>query len=362
LSWRKALLAVLASLLTLAALGVVIPIAAPGLAQEIEDRARSATGIPLEVSRARLHLIRGLVLQEVSASASFIAGSFRVHVPRVVLDYRPLGLLRGRVEVTGVRLERPAVRIDLPRRAGERFRIRNAALLDTAETSEPWLEVEASLEEVRIEGGDLIVGDRVSVEGLGMTLTTLAYDRGALTPLHALRSEGSVAIREIVLETSRLAEVSGRITTEGGRVRLEDLRLATDRGTLTGELALDFNSFPFRYKASLLGPSFELEGVGTGTLRIEAEGFGTRARDLKGTGSFALERGRFSDAPWVMEIDPALAGEEHAPAEIAFDVRDERVHFERHELESGEKVVAIEGSVGLDGSRDLRATVDRRRD
>ena len=365
MSARKALLAALASLLTLSALAVlaiVIPIDAPGLADEVERRARSATGIPLEVSRARFRLLGGLVLEEVSASASFVSGSYRVHVPRVVLEHRPLGLLRGRLELLGIRLERPTIRLDLPRRAGETFRIRNAALLETRGASEPWLEVEASLEEVGIADGSFIVGDRLSVEGLGMDLTTLAYDRRALTPLHALRSEGSFAIRQMALERTSLADVAGRITTEGGRLRLEELKLATDRGGLSGELALDFNSFPFRYKASLLGPSFDLEGVGTGTLWFDAEGFGTRARDLKGRGTFALESGRLPDAPWVREIDPALAGAEHAPIDVAFEVRDERLYFDRVELEVGEEICAIEGSVGFDGSKDIRARVNRRRD
>jgi uncharacterized protein involved in outer membrane biogenesis len=365
LSGRKALLAALASLLTLsalAALALVVHIDAPGLAQKIEDQARSATGIPLEVSRARLRLLGGLVLEEVIASASFVAGSYRVHVPRVVLEHRPLGLLRGRLEVTGVRLERPTVQVDLPRQAGTTARIRNAALLQAVEASEPWLEVEASLETVRIEGGNLLVGDRVSVEGLGMTLTTLVYDRRALTPLHALRSEGSFAIGEMALESSKLTDVAGSITTENGRFRLENLRLTTDRGALSGALALDFNSFPFRYRATLLGRSFEVEGLGRGTLRFEAEGFGTRSRNLTGRGNFALERGRLPDNPWVREIDPALAGAEHAPVEIAFEVRNERVHFERLELDARDKIVAIEGSVGLDGGRDIRATVNRRPD
>ncbi len=362
MSARKALLAALASLLTLAALALVIPVDAPGLAQEIEKRARSATGIPLEVSRARLRLLGGLVLEEVSASASFVAGSYRIHVPRVVLENRPLRLLRGRLELTGVRLERPTVQLDLARPAAALARIRNAMVLETVDAGKPWLEVEASLEDVEIEGGNLIVFDHLSVGGLGMTLTSLAYDRRALTPLHALRSEGSVAIREMVLERTRLADVAGRITTENGRFRLESLSFATGRGELSGELGLDFNSFPFRYEASLLGPSFELEGLGRGTLRLEAEGFGTRGRDLRGKGTFALERGRLPDAPWVREIDPALAGAEHAPVEIAFEVRDERVHFERLELEAGDEILSIEGSVGFDGSRDLRATASRSRE
>jgi hypothetical protein len=43
-------------------------------------------------------------------------------------------------------------------------------------------------------------------------------------------------------------------------------------------------------------------------------------------------------------------------------VRDERVYFERFELEATDIVLELEGSVGLDGSTDIRAIVNRRRD
>jgi hypothetical protein len=66
-------------------------------------------------------------------------------------------------------------------------------------------------------------------------------------------------------------DLAARIMTEGGRWRLEGLRLASDRGELSGELVLDFNSFPFRYRGSVLGPSFDVEGVGRGALRFDAD-------------------------------------------------------------------------------------------
>lgn len=361
MSAKKALLAALSAVVALAALALVIPIDAPGLGREIEKSFRSATGIPLDVPRARFRLLEGLVLEESSASGNFVAGSYRVHVPRMVLEHRPLALLRGRLELTGIRLERPTVELYLARRSGDPVTARNAAFLQTVDASEPWLEVDVALENVRIEEGEFVARERVSIQGLDLTLTNVAYDRRALTPLHALRSKGDVAIREMVLESSKLRDVVANIATEGGRLRLEGLRVGSERGELSGDLMLDFNSFPFRYRASLLGRSFEVEGVGRGTLRLEAEGFGTQARNLEGKGAFEMERGRLPDAPWIREIDPALAGAEHAPAEIPFEVRNERVYVERVEIEVGERVLELEGSVGLDGSRDLRA-IPRNRD
>jgi len=75
------------------------------------------------------------------------------------------------------------------------------------------------------------------------------------------------------------------------------------------------------------------------------------------------DRGRLPDAAWIREIDPSLVGAEHAPVEIPFEVRrDERVYFERFEIETAGKVLEVEGSFGLDGSRDVRAKVTYRRD
>ena len=313
MSAKKALLAALAFLLILAILGLIVPIDAPGLGREVRDRVRSASGFPLEVSRSRIRLLHGLVLEGVG----IVAGSLQVRVPRMVLEHRPLALLRGRLEVTGIQLE-----------------------------------------EAQIDAGR----GSVSIEGLGLTLSSFDYDPRALTPLHGLGSEGILVMRRVAFESWELRDLTTKISTERGRFRLEGLKLATDRGALSGDLALDFNSFPFRYRGSLLGPSFEVEGVGRGTLQFEAEGFGTKARNLEGKGSFALPRGRLPDAPWIREIDLALAGAEHAPAEIPFEVRDERVYLERFELEATGKVLELEGSLGLDGSRDLRATVSRRRD
>ncbi len=299
--------------MALAVVALFIPFDAPGLGREVQDRVRSATGFPLEVSRSRIRLLHGLVLEEVR----LVAGSYQLHVPRMVLEHRLIALLRGRRDLKGIELE--GATIDFP-------------------------------------------GGSVSLEALRLTLSRLDYDPRALTPLHGLSSEGLLTMKRIAFESRELRDVAAKITTEGGRWKFEDLKLVSDRGELSGELGLDFNSFPFRYRASLLGPAFDVEGVGRGALRFEGEGFGAHARNLEGKGVFEVERGRLPDAAWVREIDPALVGAEHAPVEIPFEVRDERVYFERFEIEAGEKVLELEGSIGLDGSRDLRAAINRRRD
>jgi hypothetical protein len=245
----------------------------------------------------------------------FSAGSYRVRIPRMRLEETPLDLLRGRWELTGIHLE-----------------------------------------EVEVD----FAGAAVSIEALGMTLSRLEYDPRAVTVVHGIGVEGVLGLRRIALAGKEIRDLEANVTAEGGRVRLDDLRLGTGRGDLSGRLDLDFNTLPFRYRASVLGSSFELEGVGRGTLRLDAEGFGTKRGDLKGKGTFELEAGRLPDASWVREIDASLAGAQHDPVEVRFEVRDDRVHFERFEIQTGESVFELEGSAGLDGSKDLRAAKRRR--
>jgi hypothetical protein len=163
----------------------------------------------------------------------------------------------------------------------------------------------------------------------------------------------------IVLATWELRDLAARLLAEGGRLRFEELTFTTSGGALEGELALDFNTIPFRYRFALGGSSLEVDGVGRGELRLEAEGFGTKPRDLQGGGTFAMARGRLPDAPWVRQIDPSLAGAEHGPVGVPFEIRDERVYIEPIELEAAGRIFEVEGSLGLDGSRDLRVAKPR---
>jgi hypothetical protein len=301
LSRREALIAAILSLGALLTAALFVPFDAPGLGRELVERLQSSAGIRLEFSRSTLRVLRGLLLEEAHA----FAGSYDLRVPRLLLEHRPVALLRGGFELTGIRLD-----------------------------------------EARV--------GRATIEALRLKLSRLDYDPRAVTALHGVDTEGSLDIGRIVLATWELRELASRFLAEGGRLRFEELTLTTGGGALDGELALDFNTIPFRYRFALRGPSLEVYGVGRGELRLEASGFGTKPRDLEGGGTFAMARGRLPDAPWVREIDPSLAGAEHGPVEVPFQIRNERVYIERIELEAAGGVIEVEGSVGLDGSRDLR--------
>ncbi|HJS74911.1 MAG TPA: hypothetical protein VJ921_11540, partial [Vicinamibacteria bacterium] len=300
---KKALLAAIllgGALLTAA---LLISFESPDLGRDVAERLRSASGIRLEFSRARFGLARGLVFEDARASA----GSYDVQVSRLVLEHRPLALLRGGFETTGIEL-------------------------------------------------DDLRGGPVSIDALRLSLSRLDYDPRAITALHGVDAEGILRMSRVAVAAGELRDLAARLTAAGGRVRFDDLTFATAYGTLSGELALDFNSLPFRYRVSLPGSSLQVEGVGRGTLSLEASGFGTKPGGLRGRGVFELARGRLPDAQWVRDLDPSLAGAEHGPVKVPFEINEERVRIERVEMEAAGRVIEIEGSLGLDGSRDLRVS------
>jgi hypothetical protein len=306
LSRREALLAAGLALGAILTAALFLPFEAPGVGRMLGDRLQSTTGVRLEFSRATLGVLRGLLLEEARASA----GAYELRVPRLLLEHRPLALLRGGFQLTGIRLD-----------------------------------------EARV--------GQVTVEGLRMRLPRLDYDSRAVTALHGVDTEGALEMRRIVLATWEVRDLAAKLAVAGGRLRFEELTFTTGAGALDGELALDFNSIPFRYRFTLRGTPLEVKGLGRGQLRVEAAGFGTKPQDLEGAGAFAMERGRLPDAPWVREIDPSFAGAEHGPVEVPFEIRNERVQIGRVRLEVEGRAVEIEGSLGLDGSRDLRVAKPR---
>lgn len=48
--------------------------------------------------------------------------------------------------------------------------------------------------------------------------------------------------------------------------------------------------------------------------------------------------------------------------EIPFEVREERLYFQRFEIDTGQRALELVGSFGLEGAKDIRASIRGRRD
>ena len=109
---RRAVLAVVAAATFLAAAALsLMEFDASRLGQAALARAGALTGGTLSARAFRLRPLSGLVLEGVEATASFTGGQAVASIESLVLDHRPLRLLRGEVAVDRIVLVRPHIRL-----------------------------------------------------------------------------------------------------------------------------------------------------------------------------------------------------------------------------------------------------------
>jgi uncharacterized protein involved in outer membrane biogenesis len=410
---RKAMVAALVALVAMVAVGFGLvrlakrSLEAPELRDAVLREAREATGIELVSSRSRFDLFHGLALEDVTASSDLGLARYRARLDAVRLEHRPLSLLRGTLELNRLVLERPRVVLALgapaaaagpvanvsprsPPEPGERREGSETKAKTETETPPP---SDAGAEtpsgspalvrlalvpaELVVEDGSIAVRDEtrgrdlLSVDGLHLDLPELAYDRRAVTPIHALTSRGELLVSNLVVAGLRLTGVTASLSTEGGRYRFDDLRFHADAGDLEGELEVDFNSIPFRYRTTLLGGALDLSGFAgapagamKGQVRLEAAGYGTDSRNLKATGALELDNGRLPELAWLSAIDPSLPGADYEKTAVSFALQAGRISFEglRFRVASARSELTFEGSVGLGDAADADLTVVRRVD
>jgi uncharacterized protein involved in outer membrane biogenesis len=380
---NRTLVVLLLAILAVFGLAVtLVDFDAPALGEMVLESARESTGLDLRSARSRINLFRGLTLEDVRLSAELGFGAYEVHVERLRFEHRPFSLLRGRFVLSRVVIERPAIRIRLgrppdevegaaraPRPKDQRSRgtePEGAPRSEPAEESRStvWT-VELTPSEVRIEGGDVVFRDRdgasgpFSLEDLDLGLRRLAVERRAITLLHGITALGDLRLGDLGLRGFDVRNVSAELEIDRGRIRLDPLRFVTERGELEGSASFDFNSLPFRYRLSVSAGSFEAPVVGRGSLRIDAEGFGSDSRHLSGEGAFRLERGTLPDSKLLLDVDPALSGAEHGPGEISFRVANDRLLVGGFSLDLPGSSLALDGFAELGGALHFVLTVGR---
>jgi hypothetical protein len=369
---RKALFLGLALTSGLVAL-VFYPFETDELGQTVLESARARTGIPLLASRSRFRLSEGLSFESVTASVSMPLGRYDVELDRILFEHRRLPLLGGRVELVRVLLERPRVVVTLGVATPEERdaasgpssmpdpppveRSDRVALAPAPVEPPPESRVELTPSEIRMTSGEFVVGERFSLRGVDLQLTRLDYDRRAITALHALSSEGAIGIAEAALGSLRLRNVSASLLSENGRFTLDELRFSGAAGEFRGSFASDFNVLPFRYRTSFVADPVEIEGLGSGVLRLDAEGFGTELRHLSGSGALELAPGSLPDLSFLPEIHPELAGAVHRGAQAELEVRAGVVQVRGLRFETPSLALEVEGHVDLVGPLDLALTL-----
>lgn len=377
---KKALLLVPALLFVTGSLTYFLEIETPELGDAILARARDVTGLSLRAGSSRFSLRRGLSLEGVEASSRFPSGRYRVSAKAVVLRSRPSTLVSGRLQLSDVLLEEPGIDVVLglpsnpsPSLVPDREpSAEPARSTDTAGSD--WLpvlltRVEVEVTAVELRGGTLVVRDRrreqnrLYLSKLNVRFANVGHDRRALTLIHGLSADGRFDIGELRLETTELSDIGGELAVERGRFSMDSLALTTALGRFQGNVSLDFNVIPFRYHVSLQSTSATIPGVGSGSLELSAEGFGTDSRNMSGEGRLELTEGEFTSSSLRTEIESQLGLDLtlRGRTTISFRLEKDRIQLERARITAGDSALVFEGSIELEGPIDLMvATEDGR--
>jgi hypothetical protein len=219
------------------------------------------------------------------------------------MEYRPLGFVFGRIEVSTLEIENPRItlrrsedgRLDLfePSRDHEQARGK-----DAPEDDESWTAILAPLRvaEVRVVEGSVFYEDLAT--GLSLAWESLNLE-GAFS---GLPLKGELRLRKGLLQASRDTHSPLRVSTEGrtslsdGQLRLTDLRLLTEESgillsggySLEGEklaLKTELNTLPLGQILAFFGvDGVEVEEL-SGALDGEITGWkdGAMRADLRGT-------------------------------------------------------------------------------
>ena len=384
---KKLFLVVVAILVVAVAILFFVDFDSPELGNAVLEKANEATGANLSVESFRLNLIRGLELKGVESTSSFPGTVVNARIDELVLRHRLLPLLSGRVAVDQILLRRPEVELvergaKSKKNSAKRGKPKKKPEAESSDANgagdqPPTKEAEESIgglaleiSEIRIEDGSIRKGSVApfSVDGLDLTLRDLSFNRGAISLLHAITAVGSLGLDGLTLDGMEVREVRGELTLDQGLLEGKDFTFVTEQGTFHAQLRADFNRIPFTYTLSLRGDPIDVNaiarseegGFGAGLLELEAEGFGTDSKGIRGKGVLRLDEGKLPSTPLLAALEKLLArgtslvGSRYQATDAPFRIEKNQLILERFRLETPQAGLDLEGIVHLDGPLALK--------
>jgi hypothetical protein len=358
--------------------------ASPKLGKAALEQASKATGMKLSAAGFRLNLLRGLTLEEVEAFWRFPGGRLEARIDEILFEHRLMPLLSGKVVIERVVVRRPSLKLVEARNkpASKQNSNRRRDRSPEPQRRRDPTAVEAQrlvleISELRLEDGAYSSagkggGSFPSVRGVDCLLHNIDIQTGALTLLHGLSADGELHVKEIALESSLVQGFAARLEASGGGLALDDLSLTTHGSPFLGSMTWDFNTIPFKYTLRLKGGPLDVDtltgssgspgGFGAAFLELEAEGFGSDSRNIKGKGKLRLESGTLPPIPVLSLLEEALGrsglvGSAYRETDLAFRLEKNHLLLEPFQLEAGNVGFELSGSVDLDGPLDLRVVL-----
>lgn len=382
---RLGVIALLVGALAIATVAAVLVVSwdSPVLGRELLRHANTASGMGLSASTFHLNVLHGAELGQLEARSRLPGFRYDLELARLRLQHAPLELLRGRLQVERAVAQSPRVTLRIGSEPSEETaagarpapspRTRLPAETpegDEESTSSDLFEIDFALSELEIEDGAVLVqrlGDdptRFLLDGVGLSLHGLDFDKNAVTFLHGVTASGRIGFRELRFGTTVVKAVAARIELDRGRLELADMVLENEGRSLSGRLALDTNSFPFRYELSLTGSSLPVMPFADRVdFTFDGRGFGLEANHLTGTGTVSLSGGSLPDSGWTRALEEAagttpLVGARYEPVALSFVLQDERLTFERFSLDVPGRAMTVAGAVSLDGELHMDVTLE----
>ena len=383
---KKFFLAGILLLLIATTVALHVDFDASNLGQSILNQMSKTTGLILDADRFRFNLLEGLILEGVRTSEGFPGARYRIKIERLTLSQRWLSLLKGDLVFESLIIERPVLEIStgvkrnvsatikrstqssLPLFSNQRILGSHTEIKNNQRRRAPTLDVQ----EMRVIDGSIIHRKEgtnalmLSSRGLGLELQEPAFEPQALTPLHGLSAVGSIEIQELSIQDTTVRTVSGNLRMARGHLELMEVSLLSDTGNFVGNLALDFNTIPFRYQMSLLANSIDLNlnndmngSFGRAALELDGEGFGTNPMNLSASGTFRLHDGVFQSSQVLRSIETILGrldliGSSYQATEATFELRNGRLIIDSLKLVDNEFEFELQGNVDLNGTLQFR--------
>ena len=387
---KKLFLVVVAILVVAVAILFFVDFDSPELGNAVLEKANEATGANLSVESFRLNLIRGLELKGVESTSSFPGTVVNARIDELVLRHRLLPLLSGRVAVDQILLRRPEVELvergtKSKKNSAKRGKAKKKSEAEssgangaagqppTKEAEESFGGLALEISEIRIEDGSIRKGSAApfAIDGLDLTLRDLSFNRRAISLLHAITAVGSLGLDGLTLDDMEVREVRGELTLDQGLLEGKDFTFVTEQGTFHAQLRADFNRIPFTYTLSLRGDPIDVNaiarskegGFGAGLLELEAEGFGTDSKGIRGKGVLRLDEGKLPATPMLAGLETALGrgttlvGSRYQATDAPFRIEKNQFILERFQLETPQAALDLKGIVHLDGPLALKLTL-----
>jgi hypothetical protein len=258
----KRVLAVTAALIVAVVLGLALAAAyflrsldRPEARQAWLDRAGIALGARILVKRSELSLLSGLRLEGVTVQNPPPFRGDMLTADAFSLRYRLLPLLRGRLEVQRLSLERPRLRVQSASAGGsnvERLLARPRAPQRAPASGAGALPVTLVLSRLSVKGGALSAADPagatlIEIEGVDVSS---GFELSGTN----LEGEGDVKVGRARLANGlAVTDVSAKLRTSGRELRLEPVRGRLADGDVEGQATISLADRPYTARLEVKG-------------------------------------------------------------------------------------------------------------